>query len=208
MLNEATHKLTLIKDQYIAKGTLNPKALTSNPAILTYQVPGGMLSNLMSQLKDQNAMHEYEEVLKEIPVVRKDLGYPPLVTPLSQMVGTQALMNVLTGERYKIVPKEIKAYFKGQYGAAPYKVNKLVRDKIIGTEETIKHRPADDLAPEFEALKETHKDLIKCDEDVLSIALFETMAIDFLKQKYDKKPKEVLKENPKTYAFSVVIGGD
>jgi len=115
-LDKAAQTMTLIKDKYLQNGLLNPKALTTNPSILKYQLPGGMLSNLMSQLKDQKAMDRYEEVLKEVPQVRKDLGYPPLVTPLSQMVGTQAVMNVLSGERYKLVPNEIKEYLRGLYG--------------------------------------------------------------------------------------------
>ena len=121
---------------------------------LLYQVPGGMLSNMVSQLKEQNAEDKYEEVLKEIPRVRKDLGYPPLVTPLSQMVGTQAVMNVLFGERYKSCPKEIIEYLKGNYGQAPAPINEEVRHKIIGDAKVITHRPADDIAPEFDAMKE------------------------------------------------------
>ena len=115
-MDRANKKMTQIKDKYLENGLLNPKVLQSNPAILKYQVPGGMLSNLMSQLKDQKAMHLYQEVLEEVPRVRKDLGYPPLVTPLSQMVGTQAVFNVLHQERYKVVPKEVKEYLHGQYG--------------------------------------------------------------------------------------------
>jgi oxaloacetate decarboxylase alpha subunit len=151
--NGISDKLTVIKDQYLASGTLNPKALTTNPNILKYQVPGGMLSNLMSQLKAQGAMHRYEEVLNEIPRVRKDLGYPPLVTPLSQMVGTQAVMNVLSGERYKMCPGEIKAYLKGEYGQAPAEVKQEVQKKIIGDAEVITYRPADNIAPESDAMK-------------------------------------------------------
>jgi oxaloacetate decarboxylase (Na+ extruding) subunit alpha len=203
-LNQAATKLTIIKDEYLKNGILNPKALTSNPSILEYQVPGGMLSNLMSQLKEQDQMKDFEKVLKEIPIVRKDLGYPPLVTPISQMVGTQALMNVMTDNPYKIVPKEIKEYLRGLYGQAPAKVNSLVLAKIIGNDKVITHRPADDLKPEFEALKEKYKDFAKSDEDLLSIALFEKVAIEFLEKKYNEKPK------PKNeiYAFSVTIGGD
>ena len=198
----AAAKLTIIKDQYLLSGRLNPKALTSNPNILRYQVPGGMLSNLMSQLKDQNAMNDYEKVLKEIPEVRKDMGYPPLVTPLSQMIGTQAVMNVISGEHYKIVPKEIKEYLKGLYGRAPGKVNGIVLAKIIGHEKVIKHRPADDIKPEFEALKLKYKDFAQSDEDILSIALFEKVAIDFLEKKY----KKVIE--PMVVEFDIEIGGD
>jgi len=200
-LDQAAAKLTLIKDRYLASGVLNPKALTTNPSILKYQVPGGMLSNLMSQLKEQNAMGDYEEVLKEIPVVRKDMGYPPLVTPLSQMVGTQAVMNVMTGERYKLVPKEIKEYLKGLYGKAPAAVNEIVLAKIIGDEKIITHRPADDIKPEFESLKLKYKDIARSDEDILSIALFEKVAIQFLEKKYSTKEKIEVEE------FTMQIGG-
>lgn len=183
-LDEAATILQKIKDKYLKNNVLNPKALSVNPNILKYQVPGGMLSNLMSQLTKQGAMDKYEEVLKEVPRVRKDMGYPPLVTPLSQMVGTQAVMNVICGERYKMVPKEIKDYLHGLYGAAPAPVDEEVKKKIIGEDQVITHRPADDIPPQFEELKKKYKKIAKCDEDVLSIALFEQVAIKFLKQKY------------------------
>ena len=190
-LNSAAEKLTKIKDKYLASGTLNPKALTVNPSILKYQVPGGLLSNLMSQLKGQGAMDKYEEVLKEVPRVRRDLGYPPLVTPLSQMVGTQAVMNVITGERYKLVPKEIIDYLKGNYGKSPAPVDPKVMDLVFKGEkvEVIKHRPADDLEPSVEMYREKYKDICKCDEDVLTCALFENVAEKFLTKKYAPKPE-------------------
>lgn len=183
-LDEAASILSSIKDKYLKNGMLKPKALCVNPGILKYQVPGGMLSNLMSQLEKQGALDKYEDVLKEVPNVRKDLGYPPLVTPLSQMVGTQAVMNVITGERYKMVPKEIKDYLHGLYGKAPAPVDEEIRKKIIGDDPVIDYRPADKLAPEFDKLKKEYKKIAKCDEDVLSIALFEQVAISFLKKKY------------------------
>jgi oxaloacetate decarboxylase (Na+ extruding) subunit alpha len=203
-LNQAATKLTIIKDEYLKNGILNPKALTSNPSILEYQVPGGMLSNLMSQLKEQNQMEYYEKVLREVPKVRKDLGYPPLVTPISQMVGTQAVMNVMTDNPYKIVSKEVKEYLHGLYGKAPAKVNSMVLAKIIGNDEVITHRPADDLKPEFEDLKKKYEGFAKSDEDLLSIALFGKVAIEFLEKKYQEKPKP----KKEVYAFSVTIGGD
>ncbi|BCR36159.1 oxaloacetate decarboxylase subunit alpha [Mariniplasma anaerobium] len=203
-LNQAAAKLTVIKDQAIKDGTLNPKALTANPSILEYQVPGGMLSNLMSQLREQNQMDDYEKVLKEVPIIRKDLGYPPLVTPMSQMIGTQALMNVMTQNPYKIVSKEIKEYLHGLYGKAPAKVDPMLLTKIIGDDKVITHRPADDLKPEFENLKKKYGDFAKSDEDLLSIALFGKVAISFLEKKY-KQTHEPRKE---VYAFSVTIGGD
>ena len=201
-LNSASKVLTKIKDKYLTNGTLNPKALSVNPNILKYQVPGGMLSNLMSQLQAQNAMDKYEEVLREVPKVRKDLGYPPLVTPLSQMVGTQAVMNVITGERYKLVPNEIKDYLHGKYGKAPAEVNQEVLHKIIGDDEIITCRPADLLEPEFEGLKEKYKDIARCDEDVLSLALFEKVAIEFLTKKYNP----VAIEEDEVEEFNVYLG--
>ncbi len=187
MLNSAASKLSKVKEKYIANGLLNPKVLTCNPNILKYQVPGGMLSNLISQLTQQNALDKLDDVLKEVPNVRKDLGYPPLVTPLSQMVGTQAVLNVINGERYKMVPKEINDYLKGKYGMAPAEIDEEVRRKIIGDEKVITHRPADDIAPEFANLKRQYKNLIRNDEDVLSIALFGDVAIKFLETKKDEK---------------------
>ena len=183
MLNKAASKLSKVKQKYIDNGMLNPKVLTCNPNILKYQVPGGMLSNLISQLTQQNALDKLEDVLKEVPNVRKDLGYPPLVTPLSQMVGTQSVLNVLNKERYKMVPKEINDYLKGKYGAPPAPVDEDIRKKIIGDEIVITHRPADDLEPEFANLKKQYKELIKSDEDVLSIALFGDVAIKFLEKR-------------------------
>ena len=179
-----------IRDKYMAEGILDAKVLLTDPQTLKYQVPGGMLSNLLSQMKQQNAEDRYEEVLNEVPRVRKDLGYPPLVTPLSQMVGTQALFNVLTGDRYKLVPKEIKDYVKGLYGKAPAKIDEEIKKKIIGDEETITVRPADLIAPEFEAMKKEVGDLAKCDEDVLAYALFPQIAPKFLESKYNPKVQE------------------
>ena len=183
-----------VKEKYLKSGLLNPKALSVNPNILTYQVPGGMLSNLMNQLKGQNAMDKYDDVLKEIPRVRKEMGYPPLVTPLSQMVGTQAVLNVVMGERYKMVAKEIKEYLHGRYGKFPAPVDEEIFNKIVGDEKIITCRPADLLKPEFESLKEKYKDIARCDEDVLSLALFENVAVEFLKKKYNPQPEVEVEE--------------
>jgi len=202
MLDKAAIKMTTIKDKYLANGLLNPKALTTNPSILKYQVPGGMLSNLMSQLKEQKAMDRYLEVLKEVPKIRAELGYPPLVTPLSQMVGTQAVMNVLSGKRYQLVPKEVKEYLKGLYGKSPAPIDESFRKSIIGEETVITHRPADDLSPEFDQLKLKYQDLVKSDEDVLSIALFEAVAVKYLESKYRPLPKI------KTIEFNLLIGDE
>ena len=195
-LRKAAEILTKVKDSYLASGVLNPKALTVNPGILKYQVPGGMLSNLMSQLKGQGAMDKYDEVLQEVPRVRRDLGFPPLVTPLSQMVGTQAVMNVMTGERYKLVPKEIVDYCKGLYGQPPAPIDPKVLKLVFKGEDIvpITHRPADDLAPSVEMYREKYKDLCRSDEDVLTCALFESVAEKFLKNKYQPK-EEVVEEN-------------
>ncbi len=193
MLNIAASKLEKVKQKYLENGILNPKVLTCNPNILKYQVPGGMLSNLISQLKQQNALDKLGEVLQEVPNVRKDMGYPPLVTPLSQMVGTQAVLNVLSKERYKMVPKEINEYLHGKYGKSPAPVNEDIKKKIIGEDEVITYRPADDLKPEFKELKKQYKGIAKTDEDVLSIALFNEVAIKFLQKREEDKIVETIK---------------
>ena len=196
MLEAAASKMNKVRDKYLANGLLKPKALCVNPNILKYQVPGGMLSNLMNQLEKQGAMDKYEEVLKEVPRVRKDLGYPPLVTPLSQMVGTQAVMNVLTGERYKMVPKEINEYVRGLYGKSPAPIDEEVKAKILKGADVkiITHRPADDIEPEFEKLKEQYKDICKTDEDVLIVALFPEVGQKFLEKKYNPQPQDEVVE--------------
>ena len=155
--------------------------------MLTYQIPGGMISNLTSQLREQKAIHRLAEVLAEVPRVRADLGYPPLVTPTSQMVGTQAVVNVLMGKRYKMVPREIKAYLKGLYGKPPGEVNEEVRRAAIGNEEVVECRPADLLAPEYDKLAAEVKDCAKSKEDVISYALFGQVAKDFFKKREEGK---------------------
>ncbi len=185
-VESAVEKLGPVKDQFVKDGTLNPKALMLNPGILKYQVPGGMLSNLMSQLNQQNAMDKYEQVLKEIPRVRADLGYPPLVTPLSQMVGTQAVMNVLTGERYKISPSEIKDYIKGFYGKAPAAIDQDIAKLIIGDEDVIICRPADLLTETFEDIKQECSDIVSTDEDILTYAMFPSVAREYFEGSKDE----------------------
>ena len=170
-------------------GILDPKVLNVDPNTLLYQVPGGMLSNLLSQLKQAGAEDKLYDVLAEVPRVREDFGYPPLVTPTSQIVGTQAVMNVLVGERYKMVPKESKGLLRGEYGALPAPVNEEVRKKCIGDDEVITCRPADLLEPELEKYRAEAGDLAKCDEDVLSYALFPQVASKFL-EKRNKKGSE------------------
>ncbi|MBE5816147.1 MAG: oxaloacetate decarboxylase subunit alpha [Clostridiales bacterium] len=163
------------------EGFLKDKAKELDIRALQYQVPGGMLSNLMSQLEQQKASDKYYEVLEEVPRVRADFGYPPLVTPSSQIVGTQAVLNVLAGERYKIVTNESKGMLKGEYGKLPGDVDPELRKKIIGDAPVIEHRPADTIAPELDKYREEAKEYAKCDEDVLSWALFPQVAEKFFK---------------------------
>ena len=177
-LSEAAAHFRKIADKMKAEGTLDPKVLNVDGNALLYQVPGGMLSNLISQLKQANAEDKYYEVLEEVPRVRKDFGYPPLVTPTSQIVGTQAVLNVLMG-RYKMISKESKGLLRGEYGRLPAEVNEEVRKLAIGDEAPITCRPADLLEPELEKYKEETKDIAKCDEDVLSYALFPQVAEKF-----------------------------
>ncbi len=184
ILKEIAEYFKPIRDKYIKDGTLNPIALMVEPSIIEYQLPGGMLSNLLSQLKMQKSEHRYEEVLREIPKVRADLGYPPLVTPLSQMVGTQAVFNVLTGVRYKLVPNEIKNYVRGLYGKSPVPIEEDIKQKIIMNEEVFMGRPADKLSPEYDILVEESKDFAKTEEDVLTYALFPQVGKEYLKNKY------------------------
>ncbi len=186
MLNAAASKMQSVRQKYLDNGLLNPKVLSVNANIIKYQVPGGMLSNLINQLKQQGASDKLDEVLREVPSVRKDMGYPPLVTPLSQMVGTQAVLNVVTGERYRMVPKEINEYLHGRYGASPAPVDEKIRKKIIGDDKVITYRPADDLKPEFAELKKQYKGVAKSDEDVLSIALFGDVALKFLRARNEE----------------------
>ncbi len=161
------------------EGSLDPKVLSVDVNTLLYQVPGGMLSNLISQLKQANAEDKYYQVLEEIPRVREEFGYPPLVTPTSQIVGSQAVLNVIAGERYKTFSKESKALLHGEYGMLPGKVNEEVRRKAIGDEEVITCRPADLLTPELDNYREEIKDIMEQEEDVLSYALFPQVAMKF-----------------------------
>jgi len=154
-----------------------------DPKVLINQVPGGMISNLSNQLKDQGALDKMNDVLKEIPAVRKDLGYPPLVTPTSQIVGTQAALNVITGERYKTITSEVKNYFLGQYGMAPGKLNTAVKKKAIGDQKEITSRPADKLKPEINNLKTKSESFASTEEDILTYAMFPDIATTFLQER-------------------------
>jgi len=151
--------------------------------VLQFQVPGGMLSNLVDQLRQQGATSKYYDVLEEIPRVRKDMGYPPLVTPTSQIVGTQATMNVLMGGRYKVIPEEVKQYVRGYYGRPPAPISPELQEKAIGDEEPITCRPADKLSPGWDKAKEEIGALASSDEDVLSYALFPQVARPFLQRR-------------------------
>ncbi len=170
-----------VADRLKADGFLTDKVLKININALVYQVPGGMLSNLISQLKQQNKSDKLNEVLEEVPRVRKDFGYPPLVTPTSQIVGTQAVLNVISGERYKMVTKESKALLKGEYGKLPGEPDPEIVKKILGDEKPITYRPADDIAPELEKYKEECKEYVTKEEDVLSYAVFNQVALNFFK---------------------------
>lgn len=184
LLEQAANHLRQARQKYLADGILDPSLLFPDPRTLQYQVPGGMLSNMLSQLKQANAESKLEEVLAEVPRVRKDLGYPPLVTPLSQMVGTQAAMNVILGKPYQMVSKEIKQYLAGDYGKTPAPVNEDLKRSQIGSAPVTTNRPADQLSPEFEVLKAEVADLAQTDEDVLTYALFPSVAKTFLTTKY------------------------
>jgi len=187
-LSDAAVHFRAVAQKLKAEGSLDPKVLNVDPNTLLYQVPGGMLSNLISQLKQAKAEDKYYEVLAEVPRVREDFGYPPLVTPTSQIVGSQAVLNVLAGERYKMVTKESKGLLRGEYGRLPAPVNEEVRKKAIGDEEVITCRPADKLEPELAKQKAEAGELAKCEEDVLSYALFPQVAKTFLAEKYNPKP--------------------
>jgi len=180
-----------VKAMVMESGLLDPYVLGTETDALVYQVPGGMLSNLIAQLKQQNSLDKLNEVLQEVPKVRKDLGYPPLVTPMSQMVGVQAATNVLLGERYKNVSKEVKSYVRGEYGKAPGEVSGELVNKILGGEKPITTRFADTLAPEFEKIKREIKNLAKTDEDVLSYILFPQIAEKFFKEREERTALKV-----------------
>ena len=189
ILSDIAEKINTITERLKKDGYLNPKVLQIDINTLIYQVPGGMLSNLINQLKQANASDKLMQVLKEVPQVRKDFGYPPLVTPTSQIVGTQAVLNVLAGERYKNVTKETKALLKGEYGKLPANPDfDAIKDIIIG-EKIITHRFADDIPPELDKYREEIKEYIEQEEDVLSYALFPQVALNFFKYRQAKKYK-------------------
>lgn len=189
LLSEIADYFKPLREEFLESGLMNPKLLGVDVNTLKYQVPGGMLSNLVAQLKQAGKEDQYEEVLKEIPKVREEFGYPPLVTPTSQIVGTQALMNVIAGERYKMVPKESKALVKGQYGKTPAPITKEIAAIILGDEEPITCRPADLIKPELEKIKAQMAEYLEQDEDILSYALFPQVAEKYFQYRQAKKYK-------------------
>lgn len=186
-LGEIADYFRPIREEYIKSGQLDPKMLGVDINTLIYQVPGGMLSNLVSQLKQANAMDKYEEVLKEVPRVRADLGYPPLVTPSSQIVGSQAVLNVLSGERYKMITKETKGIVAGEYGKTPADVSDALKDLALKGAEPITCRPADLIEPELDKIRSEISRYIEQDEDVLTYALFPQQALTFFKKRQAAK---------------------
>ena len=187
-LDPVRNHFNKIREKYIANGMISPKVLGVDANTLLYQVPGGMLSNLISQLKQAGREDLFDEVLKEIPRVRKDVGYPPLVTPSSQIVGTQAVFNVLMGERYKQVTKEFKGLVRGEYGKTPVPIDKEFAKKLLGDDaEIIECRPADLLQPEMETLRKECAAYAKSEEDVLTYAQFQQVAIKFFEKREEKE---------------------
>jgi len=213
LLTEIKKYFEEIKEKY--RGILDPISERIDTNVLKYQIPGGMLSNLVSQLKEQNALDKYEAVLAEMPRVREELGYPPLVTPTSQIVGTQAVLNVLMGERYKVIPKEVKDYVKGLYGRTPAPVSKEIVDKVLGDEKQITCRPADLLAPELDKVTKEAQALgiVKKPEDILTYALYPAIAPKFLRGEAKEETLEAPKPDGKAVEplpteFKVEVDGD
>ena len=201
-LAEITEYFAPLRNKYLEDGLMNTKVLGVDINTLKYQVPGGMLSNMVSQLKQMGQEEKFAEVLKEVPRVRADLGYPPLVTPSSQIVGTQAVMNVISGERYKMIPNETKAVVRGEYGETPAPIADEIVKKIIGDEKRITCRYADTLPPELDKLKKECAQWIEQDEDVLSYALFGQVAVKFFEYRRAQKYKldaGLLDEENKVY---------
>lgn len=191
---------------------IDPKSERVDASIMVHQVPGGMFSNLLAQLKEQNALDRLKEVLEEVPRVREELGYPPLVTPTSQLVGIQAVFNVISGKRYSIVPREVKDYVKGLYGKPPAPIDKELKKKIIGDEKPITRRPADLLEPVLDKIPDEVKPFIESEEDKITYALFPQAAVEFFKKRKAKRkeakpgiPLERTKELEDAAAVSVAV---
>ncbi len=191
VLKEINDHFKPLRDEYIKSGLMDPLVMATDTDALGYQIPGGMLSNLVSQLKAQNALNRFNEVLEETPRVRRDMGYPPLVTPMSQMVGVQAVSNVLSGERYKNVSKEVTAYLRGEYGKAPGEVDPALIKKVLGDEKPITGRFADTLGEGLAQGRRDAGDLAGSDEDVLSYIVFPQVAEKFFKARKEQSEKKV-----------------
>ncbi|RLI18660.1 oxaloacetate decarboxylase subunit alpha [Candidatus Bathyarchaeota archaeon] len=213
LLHEIAEYFQELREKYYDPLKLiNPKSERVDPSILIHQIPGGMFSNLLEQLKEQNALHRLKDVLEEVPIVRKELGYPSLVTPTSQLVGIQAVFNVLSGKRYSIVPKEVKDYVKGFYGKPPAPIDEKVKKLIIGDEEPITCRPADLLEPALNKIPKEVKPYIESEEDKLIYTLFPQVALEFFKKRKAKReeaktgiPPEKIAELEEAAAVSVAI---
>lgn len=201
ILNEIASYFKPLREKYMQSGLLDPKVLSVDVNALVYQVPGGMLSNLVSQLKQQGKEDKLDEVLQEVPRVREDLGYPPLVTPTSQIVGTQAVLNVLTGERYKMVTKETKAYVRGEYGKPPVDIKEEIQRKLIGDERPIVCRPADLIKPALKEYRQAIKGYMEQEEDVLSYALFPQVAEKYFKYRQAEKYK--IDSTPLSHTYQI-----
>jgi len=213
LLSEIAAYFRELREKYYdALKLIDPKSERVDPSIIVHQIPGGMFSNLLEQLREQKALDRLHEVLEEVPKVRKELGYPPLVTPTSQLVGIQAVLNVISGKRYSIVPKEIKDYVKGLYGKSPAPIDPKIKKKIIGDEEPITGRPADLLEPALENVPEDVKPYILSEEDKITYALFPKQALDFFHRRKIKHeeakpeiPPERLAELEEVAAVSLAV---
>ena len=204
LLAEIADYFRPMQEDALKTGLLNPKVMGVNIKTLLYQVPGGMLSNLVSQLKEANAEDKYYQVLEEIPRVRKDFGEPPLVTPSSQIVGTQAVLNVLQGERYKMVTKESKKVLSGEFGETVKPFNKEVQKKCIGDAKPITCRPADLIKPQLAEYEKEIAQWKQQDEDILSYALFPQVATDFFKYRQAQQDKvDMTQADTKNGAYPV-----
>ncbi|MEM3579153.1 MAG: oxaloacetate decarboxylase subunit alpha [Candidatus Bathyarchaeia archaeon] len=201
LLQEIAQYFWELREKYYDPfGLIDPKAEKVDPSIMVHQIPGGMFSNLLEQLREQNAVHKLKEVLEEVPRVRKELGYPPLVTPTSQIVGTQAVLNVLSGKRYSIVPKEVKDYVKGFYGQPPAPIDEEVKRLIIGDEKYITCRPADLLEPALDKVPLEVKPYIESEEDMLTYVLFPATAVEFFKKRKAKREEAKAEVAPEKLA--------
>jgi oxaloacetate decarboxylase alpha subunit len=213
LLNEISQYFRELREKYYDPLKLiDPKAERVDASIIVHQIPGGMFSNLLEQLREQKALHRLNEVLEEVPKVRKELGYPPLVTPTSQLVGIQAVLNVVSGKRYSIVPKEIKDYVKGLYGKPPAPIDPTIKKKIIGDEQSITVRPADLLEPALDKIPDDVKPYIETEEDEITYALFPQTALEFFKKRKAKReeartaiPPERVSELEEVAALSAAV---